>query len=650
MASSGEEESGLFTVGLDTLAFPNVFSATDGSILDLEGTLEAETYAHAYTVDETDTANGSYQVELTDLGSNTSRAAFEVVLDSTPPTAPQPGLLVGQGAQHLLLEGSALYYGPNSSGALALSLAPVDSQSGVAAVGFPALFGQDAVLLDAAPYQVSYAVDPGQDMSGAYTLSAADRVGNEALSPQFRLVKDSTAPTAAVFAPAQPALAFRVNWQGQDSQAGVAYYDLQYREKEAQDWGNWLDWQTGTQETSARFVGQAGYEYQFRVRAADRVGNLGEWVTGSPAAVQNVTIYYYAGSVRVAMRQGERVTYLLADHLGSTQVTADEQGSELGRYLYTAWGETRQVSGESATDRLYTGQRQEAEIGLYYYNARWYDPALGRFVQADTIVPNSNYPLAYDRYAYVYNNPIRYNDPSGHTVCDEYGNCHNTQGWFRAPGSPRPTSDEGWKMLIYHSYSVTMSDATGKRWTTANLQYTYESLTKVDIKLGGQLSSLLVGATFQMGEYQVAKECPECTYSGWTVGTKVTFFTLGNSMLVQMNIFHELAHVIDNNPNSMDYFSHALENYAYRSFIDELGYLNGDALIERSVNDRFSGSTQAIQHPISCIDDPHDGPQEHFADIFANYVAGNINTSFDLGIDMNRFITETFASYFGGTP
>jgi RHS repeat-associated protein len=327
--------------------------------------------------------------------------------------------MISQGAQHLLLEGSTLYYGPLSSGAMALSLAPVDGKSGVAAVGFPALFGQDAALLNAAPYQVSYAVNPGLEMSGYYTLSATDRVGNEALSPQFALVKDSTAPTAEVFVPAQPALAFRVNWQGQDSQAGVDYYDLQYREKEAQDWGDWLDWQTGTQETSARFVGQAGYEYQFRVRAADRVGNLGEWVTGSPAAVQNVTIYYYAGSVRVAMRQGERVTYLLADQLGSTQVTADEQGSELGRYLYTAWGETRQVSGETATDRLYTGQRQETEIGLYYYNARWYDPALGRFVQADTIVPESQGVQGWDRFAYVYNNPVRYTDPSGNWAFED---------------------------------------------------------------------------------------------------------------------------------------------------------------------------------------------------------------------------------------
>jgi hypothetical protein len=108
--------------------------------------------------------------------------------------------------------------------------------------------------------------------------------------------------------------------------------------------------------------------------------------------------------------------------------------------------------------------------------------------------------------------------------------------------------------------------------------------------------------------------------------------------------------VIDNNPNNMDYFSNALKNFDSRSFIDDLGYLNVKALIKAMVDDRFYGTAKAIQHPISCIDDPHDGPQEHFADIFANYVAGNIKTIGDLGPDMNRFITEAFASYFGGTP
>ncbi len=49
---------------------------------------------------------------------------------------------------------------------------------------------------------------------------------------------------------------------------------------------------------------------------------------------------------------------------------------------------------------------------MYYYGARWYDPALGRFVQADTIVPGGVQGL--DRYAYVNNNPLKCNDPSGH--------------------------------------------------------------------------------------------------------------------------------------------------------------------------------------------------------------------------------------------
>jgi RHS repeat-associated protein len=58
------------------------------------------------------------------------------------------------------------------------------------------------------------------------------------------------------------------------------------------------------------------------------------------------------------------------------------------------------------------------DFGLMYYNARWYDPYLNRWTQPDTIVPDSNNPQAWDRYGYALNNPIRYNDPSGHNYCD----------------------------------------------------------------------------------------------------------------------------------------------------------------------------------------------------------------------------------------
>ncbi len=54
------------------------------------------------------------------------------------------------------------------------------------------------------------------------------------------------------------------------------------------------------------------------------------------------------------------------------------------------------------------------EGDIYFYNARWYDPQLGRFMQADTIVPTVQGTQGFDRYAYVNNSPMRYTDPTGH--------------------------------------------------------------------------------------------------------------------------------------------------------------------------------------------------------------------------------------------
>jgi RHS repeat-associated protein len=76
--------------------------------------------------------------------------------------------------------------------------------------------------------------------------------------------------------------------------------------------------------------------------------------------------------------------------------------------------------GALPTDFTFTGQRAEG-FGLYDYRARWYDPALGRFVSADTVVPEPGNPQALNRYAYVTNNPLRYTDPSGHAVCLDEG-------------------------------------------------------------------------------------------------------------------------------------------------------------------------------------------------------------------------------------
>jgi RHS repeat-associated protein len=136
-------------------------------------------------------------------------------------------------------------------------------------------------------------------------------------------------------------------------------------------------------------------------------------VAGNETVVRK---YYYAGSQRVAMRENGNLRWLLADHLGGTAITVSGT-TETGEVRYYPFGADRFTSGSTPTSFKYTGQRQESGIGLYYYGARWYDPALGRFVQPDTIVPDPGDAKSFDRYAYVLNNPLLYADPDGHHPC-----------------------------------------------------------------------------------------------------------------------------------------------------------------------------------------------------------------------------------------
>jgi len=118
----------------------------------------------------------------------------------------------------------------------------------------------------------------------------------------------------------------------------------------------------------------------------------------------------------VAIRSVQDVLkWMLTDHLGSASVTANENGTWNSTIQYTAFGEVRAKNGVTPGSYRYTGQLEQAELGLYYYVARWYDPAIAHFAQADTI--------GLDRYSYVGYNPIRLIDPSGHMACEGTGDC-----------------------------------------------------------------------------------------------------------------------------------------------------------------------------------------------------------------------------------
>ncbi len=119
--------------------------------------------------------------------------------------------------------------------------------------------------------------------------------------------------------------------------------------------------------------------------------------------------------------------------------------SGLAKFDIYAFGETRFSTGNMFTDRLYTGQRWIAELGIYHFNARFYSPKLGRFLSADTMMSGFANPQNLNRFSYAANNPLRYTDPTGHMICEvcpgEGGDFPNGYGYFPPP--PPPPSDGG---------------------------------------------------------------------------------------------------------------------------------------------------------------------------------------------------------------
>jgi len=123
--------------------------------------------------------------------------------------------------------------------------------------------------------------------------------------------------------------------------------------------------------------------------------------------------YYFTGDKRIAYRTGLKTYYYHADHLGSSSIITDETAAQKEEIYYYPYGKTRYNSGINLKHK-FTGQEEDTETGLYYYGARYYEPTIGKFISADSIVPHPGNPQSLNRYSYVINNPLLYRDPTGH--------------------------------------------------------------------------------------------------------------------------------------------------------------------------------------------------------------------------------------------
>ncbi|MBJ6764572.1 VCBS repeat-containing protein [Myxococcaceae bacterium JPH2] len=117
----------------------------------------------------------------------------------------------------------------------------------------------------------------------------------------------------------------------------------------------------------------------------------------------------------------DETSYLHVDSLGSVGVVTDAGGQVVERLKYEPFGGRRYphslstpVSrGGGNVRQGFTGHEHDDEFGLINMRGRVYDSVLARFLSPDAFIPNPLSSQALNRYSYVYNNPLRYTDPTG---------------------------------------------------------------------------------------------------------------------------------------------------------------------------------------------------------------------------------------------
>ena len=133
----------------------------------------------------------------------------------------------------------------------------------------------------------------------------------------------------------------------------------------------------------------------------------------------------------LAILRSASTSYYEADGLGSITSLSSGAGALAQTYTFDSFGKQTAYTGSLTNSFQYTGRESDPETGLYYYRARYYDPAAGRFLGEDSI----GFDGGINFYNYVDNDPTDYEDPLGRRKykCPVFGPC------YRLPRQPTKT-------------------------------------------------------------------------------------------------------------------------------------------------------------------------------------------------------------------
>ena len=193
-----------------------------------------------------------------------------------------------------------------------------------------------------------------------------------------------------------------------------------------------FDWSKGRQLTEAVVGGQTvKYAYDMAgVRSSKQVGDTTYTYTTLSGKVmrqqwgnKSLEFVYDDGNQPFAMiyKHGSaaELYYYLVNAQGDVAAILDSSGTMVASYNYDAWGScTVYNSSDAAIGDLnplrYRGYYYDAETGFYYLQSRYYDPAICRFINADTFATtDANGFLSANMFAYCENNPVGNSDSEG---------------------------------------------------------------------------------------------------------------------------------------------------------------------------------------------------------------------------------------------
>ncbi|HEY2395934.1 MAG TPA: RHS repeat-associated core domain-containing protein [Rudaea sp.] len=133
---------------------------------------------------------------------------------------------------------------------------------------------------------------------------------------------------------------------------------------------------------------------------------------------QATAIYVYGDELLLRIKPGQPSpnTYYHHDGLGSVTILTDDSDNTIQTYGYDAWGNMVESTGVDTNPYGHAGERYDADLGLNYLRARWYDNQVGRFVSADSINGAVARPITINKYIYANVDPANRLDPGGNFV------------------------------------------------------------------------------------------------------------------------------------------------------------------------------------------------------------------------------------------